>query len=135
MFIVYYKKKLGPVALNNFKKALELDPSLKFAHYHIGLCYLMLLRDKQNTIKSWETYIDIAPEDPQYESIRRVIELLKDPNFKIPPANSNISIEEALLLGGSTLEKQTRSGKHKQAGNEKKKTRNKIEEIYLDDDL
>jgi tetratricopeptide (TPR) repeat protein len=132
---IYYYKKLGNLAIENFSKAIELDKSMKFAYYHIGLSYLMLERDKENTIKNWETYLTIAPEDPQYEKIRRVIELLKDPNFVIPPKGSDVSIEEALLLGGSTLKKVDREAETKQAGNENKKTKTKLEGLYLDDEL
>ncbi len=132
---IYYYKKLGDMSIENFRKSLELDSKIKYAYYHIGLSYLMLLRDKKNTIENWETYIRLAPEDPQYEKIRRVIELLKDPNFVIPPVGSDISIEEALLLGGLTLKQVERKSKDKKAGHEVKKTKNKIEEIYKDDDL
>ncbi|HOO73244.1 MAG TPA: tetratricopeptide repeat protein [Spirochaetota bacterium] len=132
---IYYYKKLGNLSIENYQKALDLDKSLKFAYYHIGLSYLMLERDKANTIKNWEDYIALAPEDPQYEKIRRVIELLKDPNFVLPPKGSEISIEEALLLGGSTLKKVDREAEAKQAGNEKKKTKKKIEGLYLDDEM
>ena len=95
----------------------------------------MILRDKEKTISSWETFIKKAPEDPQYENIRRVIELLKDPDFKIPPAGSEISIEEALHLGGATLKKMERTAKDKKAGHEDKKTKRKLEDIYLDEDI
>jgi len=132
---IYYYKRMGEPAIENFQKALEMDSKLKFSYYHIGLTYLMLQRDKQNTIKNWETYITKAPEDPQYESIRRAIELLRDPNFVIPPEGSEISIQEALLLGGATLKKPDRQATDKKAGHADKKTKKKIEGIYLDDDL
>lgn len=131
---VYYYQKLGDLALENFNRALSLDKTLVFVYYHLGLCQLMLKRDKYKTINNWETFLRLAPEDPQYESIRRVIELLKDPNFKIPPPGSDVSIEEALLLGGTTLSKSDRKAAEKKAGNEKKKTRKKLEGLYLDDD-
>lgn len=132
---IYYYKKMGNPAIENYRKSLELDESIKFSYYQIGLSYLMLLRDKENTIKSWETYLVKAPEDPQYEKIRRVIELLKDPNFIIPPEGSEISIEEALHLGGSVLKNTERDAKQQKADHEKRKTKNAIEEIYRDDDL
>jgi tetratricopeptide (TPR) repeat protein len=132
---IYYYKKNGDLAIDNFKKSFELNPKIKFAYYHIGLSYLMLLRDKQNTISNWERYLAIAPEDPQYEKIRRVIELLKDPNFIIPPIGSDIPIEEALHLGGGILKDAQHTAEDKKAGHEQKKTKNKIEDIYRDDDL
>src|SRR6056297_664143 len=80
---IYYYKKEGQKAVEYFRKAFAADPSLKYSYYHVGLASLMLLRDKQKTINAWEQFLSIAPEDPQYEKIRRVIKLLKDPNFKI----------------------------------------------------
>ncbi len=132
---IYYYKKLGRLAIDHFKKAVEIDSKLKFAYYHIGLSCLMLLRDKKNTIENWETFLRLAPEDPQYEKIARVIQLLKDPNFAIPPQGSEVSIEEALLLGGQTLDPVDRESEDKQAGHEEKKTKKKLEEIYLEDEL
>ncbi len=132
---IYYHKKAGNVSLENYDKALQLDPGLNIVYYHKGLTTLMLLRDKESTIQYWERYISLAPEDPQYDNIKRVIALLKDPNFKIPPEGSDISIEEALLLGGATLDAQERQTENKKAEHENKKSSNKIEEIYLDDDL
>ena len=132
---IYYYKKRGDLAIENFEKSFELDPSLKFAHYHIGLSYLILLRDKENTIRSWETFINIAPEDPQYSKIRRAIELLRDPSFIIPSLGSDISIEEALHLGGKALQDTKHKALEKKAGHEKKKTKHKLEEIYMDDGL
>lgn len=132
---IYYYKKEGQKALQYFKSAFAADPSLKFAYYHVGLTNLMLLRDKQETIDAWEKFLSIAPEDPQYEKIKRVIELLRDPNFKLPPPGSDISIEEALHLGGVTLQEKERTTEDRKAGHEKKKTREKFEEIYRDDDL
>jgi len=132
--IFYYKKK-GNLAIENFKKSYDLNPKLTFAYYHIGLSYLILLRDKENTIKNWEYFLEIAPEDPQYEKIRRIIELLKDANFVIPPIGSDISIEEALHLGGMVLTEANRKAQEKKAGHEKKKTKRKFEDIYKDDAL
>ena len=132
---IYYYKKFGNKSIENFEKSYSLNPKLKFAYYHIGLAYLMLLRDKENTIKGWEKFLKIAPEDPQYEKIRRVIELLRDPNFIIPPIGSDVSIEEALLLGGIVLDDIKRKAGDKKAGHESKKTKQKLEGIYKDDDL
>jgi len=132
---IYYIKKDSGLALENFNKALITDDSLKFAFYQIGLTYLMLVRDKDKTIENWETYIKLAPEDPQYDKIKRVIELLRDPKFVLPELGSNISIEEVLLLGGATLDTQDRTGENRKADHESKKTKDIIEDIYTDDTL
>jgi tetratricopeptide (TPR) repeat protein len=132
---IYYYKQQGDLAIENYRKANQMDPKLKFAFYHIGYTYLMLLRDKNSTISNWEHYLQIAPEDPQYEKIRRVIELLRDPNFVLPPIGSDISIEEALHLGGAVLQKGDAKTTDTSAGHEGKKTINKTEDIFRDDAL
>ncbi len=132
---IYYYKKDGTKAIQNFEKSFSLNPEMKYSYYHIGLTYLILMRDKENTINNWQKFIDIAPEDPQHEKIRRAIELLRDPDFKIPSPDSEISIEEALHLGGSVFQGVNRKAKDKKAGHEKKKTKNKLEDIYRDDDM
>lgn len=131
----YYAKSLGNVAVNHYKNAVRINPNLKYAHFQMGLAYLMLLREKDSTIRSWETYLQLAPEDPQYEKIRRAIEILKDPNFRLPPPGSDIPIEEVLHLGGEVLKKSERVDTTKTAGHEDKKTVKKVEDIYRDDDL
>jgi len=132
---IYYYQKEGKLSIENFKKSVSLDNQIKIAFYHIGLSYLMLERDKENTITNWETFLRMVPEDPQYEKIRRVIELLRDPKFKLPPKGSKESIEEALFLGGITLENVERQTTDTKAGHEQKKSTKKIEDIYSDDDL
>ncbi len=130
---IYYYKKEPDKAINNFTLSYKIDKKIKFAYYHIGLAYLMLKRDKNNTIEYWENFLKIAPEDPQYGKIQRAIELLRDPNFVLPPPGSDISIEEALHLGGSLLESVDRKANEKKAGHETKKTKSKLEDIYKDD--
>jgi tetratricopeptide (TPR) repeat protein len=132
---IYYYKRDGRQAVDYFKKAIEVDSNLTFAYYHVGLTYLMLLRDKNNTIENWEAYIKIAPDDPQYDKIKRAIELLRDPNFVIPPPGSDTTIEEALMLGGVTIDKTIHKTTDQEAGHETKKTKRKLEDIYMDDDL
>jgi tetratricopeptide (TPR) repeat protein len=132
---VFYHKRNGREAIRFFKRAIDTDGRLKFAYYHIGLTYLLLIRDKENTIENWEKFLEIAPDDPQYEKIKRVIALLKDPNFVIPPLDSDISIEEALLLGGLSIDRVTHKSSDKEEGHEVKKTKRKLEDLYLDDAL
>lgn len=131
----YYYKQLGQLAIDNFQKAYAADKNIKFAYYHIGLTYLVLLRDKQKTIANWENYLSIAPEDPQYEKIRRAVELLKDPQFEIPPVGSNVPIEEALHLGGTLVKSAEPPVVPQKAGGETVRTSDKVEGIYRDDDL
>ena len=102
----YYYKENGEKAIEHFLKTYTLNNSMKFALYHVGLAYLMLNRDKENTVKYWEEYVSLAGDDPQRDNIERVIELLKNPDFVIPPAESGISVEDALKRGIHKDEKQ-----------------------------
>ncbi len=131
---IYYYRKNGPRAIEYFEKALQHQPSLVISHYHKGLTYLMIFRDKENTIRNWEAFLKAAPDDPQYDKIARAIALLKDPSFILPPPGSDISIEEALYLGGniSNIDRKTKDEKE---GHENKETKKKIEDIYIDDDM
>ena len=130
---IFYYKKEADNAIDNFNLSYKLDKRIKYAYYHIGLSYLMLKRDKNATIENWEQFLKIAPEDVQYAKIQRAIELLRDPNFVLPPPGSDISIEEALHLGGSLLEAVDRKANEQKAGHESKKTKSKLEGIYKDD--
>lgn len=131
----YYRKKMGAEAIKYFDMALQMDSGMDIAYYHLGLTYLMLERDKNSTIHNWETFIKKAPEDPQYENIKRVLSLLKEPGFEIPPKGSDITVEEALLLGGQTLTMQERQSQDKKSGDEDRKTIKSTEDILFDEDL
>jgi tetratricopeptide (TPR) repeat protein len=109
----YYYKGDAEKAIEYFNKTYALDNSMKFALYHTGLTYLMLKRDKENAVKYWEEYIALAQDDPQRPNIERVIELLKNPDFIIPPPESGISVEEALKQG-IRGEKKEPAGEQKQ---------------------
>ncbi len=132
----YYYKELGNLSIEHFSKAYELNPNIKYTQYHIGLTYLIVLRDKEKTILYWENYLALAPEDPQYESIRRAIELLRDPNFRIPPVGSDVPLEEALHLGGEVLQQTERADdQDMSAEHEEMKTLDTTVDIERDDDL
>lgn len=132
----YYYKELGNLSVEHFSKAYEINPNIKYTQYHIGLTYLMVLRDKQKTIEYWENYLALAPEDPQYESIRRAIELLRNPDFRIPAVGSDVPLEEALHLGGDVLRQTERTDEGDiSAEHEEMKTLESTVEIERDDDL
>jgi tetratricopeptide (TPR) repeat protein len=132
---IYYYKKMGAKSVEYFRRTLNSDPAMNICYYHIGLTYLMLERDKENTILNWETFLRAAPEDPQYENLKRVVELLKNPDFVIPPKGSDITVEEALLLGGAALKTREHPAPEKQADNESKKTIKNVEDILIDEEL
>jgi len=124
---IYIKLKKPDEAIKAFQTAVELNSSLKQSYFQVGYVWLVLKREKQHTIEYWQKYLDIAPQDPQYEDIKRAIALLSEEDFVIPDIGSDVSLEEALMLGGKTIEAERANAKDKTAGNEKEKTSNRTE--------
>lgn len=132
----YYYKGIGNLAISHYENAYTLNPNLRYAWYQIGLTHLMVLRDKEKTISSWEQFLRLSPEDPQYEKVRRAIELLKDPAFVIPPVGSNVPLEEALHLGGAVLQRTERQDTEAtNAGHEQTQQITVPEDTIRDDEL
>jgi len=77
-------------ASNRFKEALIVYNKLEKETDRYPEIYLYQgmvhfnLRNKADVIKSWETYLVKAPENSQYNSVRKAIDYLKDKNFKWP---------------------------------------------------
>ena len=131
----YLELKQFDNAKDYFQQSYILNTKMKTALFQIGYITLFYERNKLKTIQYWEQFTEEAPNDPQYEKIKRAIELLKDSNFKIPPLGSNISIEEALLFGQNSLKAKLIKTKNKKAGDAKSKINNKIKEILEDEEL
>ena len=131
----YLELDQDQISKGSFQKAYTQNPGLKRALFQIGYIALFFERDKKQTIQYWKQFIREAPDDPQYEKVKRAIALLEDPNFKIPPKGSDISLQEALLLGTDDLKAKSVNTKDKKAGNEKSKTSNKTKELLEDEEL
>lgn len=132
---VYSAKKEYEKAKENYRKAYSLDPSITASLFQLGYLALIYDRDKVNTIKYWEDFVLRTPDDSQNEKIRKVIALLKDPNFKIPPKGSDISLEEALILGGRTSKEDEVNMEEKTTGHEKAVISNDSKGLLDDEDL
>ncbi|MDH5716084.1 MAG: tetratricopeptide repeat protein [Spirochaetia bacterium] len=132
---VYIKLDKPEESIQCFNKALLLDPSMKINLYQIGYVELVLNRNKYGTIENWRKFVNEAPTDYQNEKIRQVLKLLEDPNFKLPSRDSDITLEDALLLGGQLLEAASVETKDDTAGHEKAKTNNQTQELLEDNDL
>lgn len=135
---VYIEMKQPDQAIEQFSRAYSLSPNLKAALYQNGYVYLVFKRDKYQTISYWKHFLAEAPSDPQYENIRKVIALLEDENFVLPPVGSDVSLEEALRLGGKTLQADGAEALDRSAGHEKERTRTDTEGLLdslEDDDL
>ncbi len=121
-------------AKDRFQRVYRLNPRIKTALFQTGYITLFHERNKQKTIEYWEQFITEAPNDLQYEKVKRVIELLRDPNFKIPPHGSDLSLKEALLLGAGALKTKSVSIEDKKAGDAKSKTNNSTKELLEDEE-
>lgn len=86
-----FKMNLAKSYLDNkqYEKAIELYDELEKTLesksdvlFYKGMAYFNL-EDKDNAVTAWQNYLDNAPQDePQYDSVKRAIDLLKDPEFK-----------------------------------------------------
>ena len=123
---VYTHLKKADYALEYFHKAYSLNPQLKQALYQSGYVYLVLKRNKVKTIEYWKQFLNEAPNDAQYEKIKKAIALLEQDSFQLPPPGSDIPLEEALRLG-ETVEADRAETRDQGAGHESEKTRNQTE--------
>lgn len=131
----YERMKKPKEAVRAYLKAYENDDAMKEALFQTGFVYLSLERNKKKTIEYWQRFVDEAHKDPQREKVATVLRFLKDPNFVLPDKDSPISLEEALMLGGSGGAGETKTGEDKGAGYEKEKEKNDGKELLDDDKL
>ncbi|HEO64750.1 MAG TPA: tetratricopeptide repeat protein, partial [Spirochaetes bacterium] len=73
-----YKEALG--LYSKLEKESSKYPEI---HLYRGMIYYNL-QNKSAVIKSWETYLAQAPNGPQYQSIRKAIDIIKDDKFRWP---------------------------------------------------
>lgn len=131
----YEKMKKPKEAIRTFLKAYEADENMKECLFMTGFVYLSHERNKKKTIEYWQRFVDEAVSDPQREKVATVLRFLNDPNFVLPDKNSPISLEEALMLGGTGAGAETKTGEDKGAGHEKAKEKNDGKELLDDDKL
>lgn len=132
---VYERLKRSNEAVRAYERAYAVDPSLKAALFQAGFVYLSLERNKAKTIEFWQKFVDEAVGDPQREKVATVLKFLGDPNFVLPDKNSPISLEEALMLGGTPGVGEVKAGEDKGAGHESAKEKNDSKELLDDDKL
>ncbi len=119
-------------SLTSYQEAYTLNPSLHPALFQIGYLQLMEKRDKEKTIFYWRTFIQAAPDDPQSPTIEKILFMIEDPTFELPPPGSEISLEEVLRLGGKKIESSEIKTETKIKDYEKDKEKNK--QLGLPDD-
>lgn len=63
--------------IDGYRKALELDPSLKSVHYNLGLV-LVKAGKKQEALEELKSFVTASPNDSDSESARELIKKLED---------------------------------------------------------
>jgi len=129
---IYLELKNPNDGLGNFLQAYSIDPAFKPSLFQIGYVYLMYKRDKPKTIEYWKRFITEAPNDNQYEQVKKAIAMLEDGSCIIPPEESGISMEETLLNCGNIVNPEFGKTQDKAAGAEKEKTNNDTEGLLND---
>lgn len=132
---VYSAQKDIEKAKEYYQKSYSLNPSITANLFQLGYLSLIHDRNKNKTIEYWQNFVLRTPDDPQNEKIKKVIALLRDPSFKIPAKGSDISIEEALILGGKTSKEDEVEIEEKNTGHEKAVISNDSKGLLDDEDL
>ncbi len=73
-----YEQNAGNVAASEaaYQKTLTLDPKRAMAYYQLGLMAVSK-QDNEAALAHFERFLEIAPNDPQAEAAKEVIEALK----------------------------------------------------------
>ncbi len=77
---VYFLKKDYKSSIDYLSRAYLMNTNLVQAFWFKGMAYYKL-KDKPDTIKEWEGYLDRAPQGPQSENIRKALAILKSDSF------------------------------------------------------
>lgn len=64
-------------AVENFRKANELNPLHAQSLYNLGIVYRYDLNDFEKATEAWQKYLDVAPPGPAVDQIRGEIEFMK----------------------------------------------------------
>ncbi len=64
-------------AIEEFKKAAQLDPKHVNSRYNLGLVLLHDKRDMKAAIKAWEDYLKVDPNSERAQRLRAQLERMK----------------------------------------------------------
>lgn len=72
-------KNLGKpqLAIEEYRKALQINPNHIHAHRNMGVVLVYDLKDKKAGAREFEKYLELFPNAPDAEQVRRLIENLK----------------------------------------------------------
>ena len=66
-----------PEAIEEYKKASQIDPKHPMARMNAGVVYAFDLGRNQDAVTSFEKYLELAPNAPNADQIRQEINRLK----------------------------------------------------------
>ncbi|MEK6680463.1 MAG: tetratricopeptide repeat protein, partial [Nitrospirota bacterium] len=75
--LVYVKKGMYREASEATEGAISLDPKLTDAHRNLGLIYYLYLKDNKKAIYHFKKLLQIAPNQPDAESIKKIMKELE----------------------------------------------------------
>ncbi len=64
-------------AIEEFKKAAQLDPKHVNSRYNLGLVLLHDKRDMKTAIKAWEDYLRVDPNSERAQRLKAQLEKMK----------------------------------------------------------
>jgi tetratricopeptide (TPR) repeat protein len=74
---IYKDKGLYDQAIEAFNKTLEINPQLAIPHLNLAIVYLYKKEDTKKAIYHYEQALEIEPDFPNIESLRKTFEELK----------------------------------------------------------
>jgi cytochrome c-type biogenesis protein CcmH/NrfG len=83
MGIMYRKMGQFDKALEEFRKAAQIDPKHANSRYNIGIVLLHDKHDMKGAIAAWEDYLKVDPSSERAQRIRAQIEKMKA--MSVPP--------------------------------------------------
>jgi len=83
MGIMYRKMGQFDRALEEFRKAAQIDPKHANSRYNIGIVLLHDKHDMKGAINAWEDYLKVDPSSERAQRIRAQIEKMKA--MSVPP--------------------------------------------------
>jgi predicted TPR repeat methyltransferase len=64
-------------AIENFKRAAQLNPGHAESWFQLGALFIVEKKDVNGTIAAWEDYLKVAPKGEQANWVRAEVERLK----------------------------------------------------------
>jgi cytochrome c-type biogenesis protein CcmH/NrfG len=64
-------------AVENFKRAYEIDPAHQQSLYNLGIVYRFDLKDMDKARQAWEKYLELNPSGPGSQQVRKELEVIK----------------------------------------------------------